>query len=295
MHMHIFSCSRGKALFPAAPSQACQLLHKNLSAENLQSLSFCLFDFTTCTGGPYHIGTAEMMYVSEESDERKRLYWKVCPHREKMTGTCGDRMSDTCRYLIEGTFISDEASNFYLKPTARKSGKEIYFYIVTDPEDVPKLPKSMTARTKAVHADIQESPQTQPVGEDLQATTPESTVVAAVEPDCEPQRYIQIHEHTNHLEAELLVSKSHSAFKLKCPQDNTTCSLSRSQWLPKASLGSQPYIICYKRKSLLSWHHTQSVCIERKDDKYVVSHTENHHLKAPLTDCLFVLEFGHKS
>ena len=236
-----------------------------------------------------------MMYVSEESDERKRLYWKVCPHREKMTGTCGERMSDTCRYLIEGTFIRDEASNFYLKPTARKSGKEKYFYIVTDPEDVPKLSKCSTTTIKAVHPDIQESPQTQPVEEDPQATTSGSTVVAAVEPYCEPQRYIQIHVPTSQLEAELLVSKSLSAFKLKCPQNNMSCSLSRSQWLPKASLGSQPYIICCKGKSLLSWHHTQSVCIERKDDKYIVSHTENHSLKGSLSDCLFVLEVGHKS
>ena len=248
-----------------------------------------MFYLNTCTGGPYHIVSAELMYVSEESDERKRLYWKVCPHREKMTGTCGERKTDTCRYLIEGTFISEEASNFYLKPTAQKSGEDKYFYIVTDPEDVPKLPKSTTSRISSVDADIQVSPQTKLVCEDLQAIS-ESTV--AGEPDCEPQRYIQIHEHSSQLEAELLVSKSHSAFKLKYPQDDMTYSLSRSQWLPKASLGSQPHIVCCKGKSLLSWHHAQSVCIKRKGDKYLVSHTEN---KAPLSDCLFVLEVGHKT
>ena len=247
-----------------------------------------MFYLNTYTGGPYHIASAELMYVSEESDERKRLYWKVCPHRE-MTGTCEERRADTCRYLIEGTFITDEASNFYLKPTARKSGEAKYFYIVTDPEDVPKLCKSMTARNSTVDADIQVSPQTELVHGDIQATS-EST--AAGEPDCEPQRYIQTHEHSSQLEAALLVSESHSAFKLKHPQDNMTYSLSRSQWLPKASLGSQPHIICCKGKSLLSWHHTQSVCIERKGDKYLVSHSES---KAPLSDRHFVLEVGHKT
>ena len=182
--------------------------------------------------------------------------------------------------------LSDEASNFYLKPTARKSGEDKYFYIVTDPEDVPKLPKSTTARISSVDADIQVSPQTELVREDLQAIS-ESTAAGE-----EPQRYIQIHEHSSQLEAELLVSKSHSAFKLKYPQDDMTYSLSRSQWLPKASLGSQPHIVCCKGKSLLSWHHAQSVCIKRKGDKYLVSHTEN---KAPLSDCLFVLEVGHKT
>ena len=271
----------------ASPSTKICLLKIYISVQ-LLSISLCY------TGGPYHIASGELMYISEESDERKRLYWKVCPRREKMTGTCGEGKIDTCRYLIEGTFISDEASNFYLKPTAQKSGEDKYFYIVTDPEDVPKPPKSTTARINTVDANVQESPQTELVREDLQATS-ESTAAAAGEPECEPQRYIQIHEHSSQLEAELLVSKSHSAFKLKYPQDNTTYSLSRSQWLPKASLGSQPHIICCKGKSLLSWHHTQSVCIKRKGDKYIVSHTENNRLKAPPRDCLFVLEVGHKT
>ena len=47
--------------------------------------------------------------------------------------------------------------------------------------------------------------------------------------------------------------KDHSAFKLKNPQDDMTYSLSRSQWLPEASLQS--------------WHNTKSVCFETKDDE----------------------------
>ena len=62
--------------------------------------------------------------------------------------------------------------------------------------------------------------------------------------------------------------KDHSAFKLKNPQDDMTYSLARSHWLPEASLGSQPYIICCEGKSLQSWRKTKSVCIEGVKDDY---------------------------
>ena len=61
--------------------------------------------------------------------------------------------------------------------------------------------------------------------------------------------------------------KDHSAFKLKNPRDDMTYSLSRSQWLPEASLGSRPYIICCEGKALQSWRKTRSVCFERKNDE----------------------------
>ena len=155
-------------------------------------------------------------------------------------------------YPIECKAITEpeEASNFYLKPC---KSSEKYFYIVTDPEDDVKsnvevkqqasLPKSEPQATRGA----QESTKNEQV--------------------CEPQRYIQINAETNHLEAVLVIRqhKDHSAFKLKNPQDDMTYSLSRSHWLPEASLGSRPYIICCEGKSLQSWKKTKSVCIEKDD------------------------------
>ena len=84
---------------------------------------------------------------------------------------------------------------------------------------------------------------------------------------CEPQRYIQIDPCTKRLEAVLVIRhKDHSAFKLKNPRDDMTYSLSRSQWLPEASLGSQPYIICCEGKAMQSWRKTKrSVCVQKND------------------------------
>ena len=193
-----------------------------------------------------------MVVVDEESKKRKRLYWRVCreEYKEEKSGTIRYTYPVECKAITE----SKEASNFYLKPCSLGKDCERYFYIVTDPEDDVKSnaevePKHQASAAKAEpeHGGVQNSCNSEPVHE--------------------PQRYIQINPETNQLEAVLVVRthKGHSAFKLKNPQNDKTYSLSRSQWLPEASLGSQPYIICRDGKPLQSWSSTKSVCFERKE------------------------------
>ena len=185
--------------------------------------------------------------VDEESKERKRLYWRVCRKEDpQKTGTTRYTYPIECKAITE----SDKASNFYLKPLSQGKSSEKYFYIVTDPEDDVK--SNVEVKQQA------SEPQARGVQESIKN-----------EQVCEPQRYIQINAETNHLEAVLVIRqhKDHSAFKLKNPQDDMTYSLSRSHWLPEASLGSQPYIICCEGKALQSWRKTRSVCFERKNDE----------------------------
>ena len=190
-----------------------------------------------------------MVVVDEESKERKRLYWRVCrkEYKEEKSGTIRYTYPVECKAIEE----SKEASNFYLKPFSQGKGSERYFYIVTDPEDDVKSNADVKPQASTAKAD--------PEFGGIQASTRSEEVR-------EPQRYIQINPETNQLEAVLVVQthKGHSAFKLKNPQNDKTYSLSRSQWLPEASLGSQPYIICRDGKPLQSWSSTKSVCFERK-------------------------------
>ena len=184
-----------------------------------------------------------MVVVDEESKERKRLYWRVCRKEcPQKTGTTRFTYPIECKAITK----PEEASNFYLKPLSQGRSCERYFYIVTDPED-----------------DIKSSDEVEPEHGDDQAPSKRNEVY-------EPQRYIQINPHTKHLEAELVVRKHkpHSAFKLKNPQDDLTYSLSRSHWLPEASLGSRPYIICCEGKALQSWRKTKSVCFQKPNTKH---------------------------
>ena len=196
-------------------------------------------------GGPYHIATAEMVVVDEESKERKRLYWRVCRKEDpKQTGTMRFTYPIECKAITK----PEEASNFYLKPC---KSSERYFYIVTDPEDDVKSSDEVEPKH---HASAEKA---EPVHGNVQASTMSGEV-------CEPQRYIQIDPCTKRLEAVLVIRhKDHSAFKLKNPRDDMTYSLSRSQWLPEASLGSQPYLICCEGKALHSWRKAKSVCVEK--------------------------------
>ena len=186
--------------------------------------------------------------MDEESKERKRLYWRVCRKEDpNKNGITRYTYPIECKAITE----SDEASNFYLKPFSRGKGCERYFYIVTDPEDDVKSSIEVEPKHQASTA------KSEPEHGEVQASTKSGRVL-------EPQRYIQINPQTNRLEAVLVIRKhkDHSAFKLKNPQDDMTYSLARSQWLPEASLGSQPYIICCEGKALQSWRKTKSVCVE---------------------------------
>ena len=241
-------------------------------------------------GGPYHIVTADVYLVNKKSKERKRLYWKVCPIDE-----------GTLTYRIECTFDKAmEACNFYLKPFGRYTGGEKYFYIVTDPEDPrgrldssgkeAKLkPNSEPEHDKPEHNLLPEHELQQECGSEVEWEP-------QVDLEREPQRYVQVNKQNGQLEAELVVKKNkHSAFKLKNPQDDMTCSLSRSQWLPEASLGSQPYIICREGKSFQLGRKVRSVYINEENGKYTVVHREDSPSTCPFSARLFILEPGHKT
>ena len=192
--------------------------------------------------------------VDEESKERKRLYWRVCRKEcPQKTGTTRFTYPIECKAITK----PEEASNFYLKPLSQGRSCERYFYIVTDPEDDIKSSDEVEPKHQASAATAE------PEHGDDQAPSKRNEVY-------EPQRYIQINPHTKHLEAELVVRKHkpHSAFKLKNPQDDLTYSLSRSHWLPEASLGSRPYIICCEGKALQSWRKTKSVCFQKPSTKH---------------------------
>ena len=188
----------------------------------------------------------------------------------------------TLTYRIECTFNKEkEACNFYLKPFARYIGGEKYFYIVTDPEDPRGHLDSSGKEAKL-------KPENEPE-HDIPEHEPQLDL------EREPQRYVQVSRQNGQLEAELVIKKNkgHSAFKLKNPQDDMTCPLSRSQWLPEASLGSQPYIICREGWPLQSRHNVRSLCIEAiEDGKYTVKHSLSTH---PFSARLFILEPGHKT
>ena len=195
-----------------------------------------------------------MVVVDEESKERKRLYWRVCRKEcPQKTGTTRFTYPIECKAITK----PEEASNFYLKPLSQGRSCERYFYIVTDPEDDIKSSDEVEPKHQASAATAE------PEHGDDQAPSKRNEVY-------EPQRYIQINPHTKHLEAELVVRKHkpHSAFKLKNPQDDLTYSLSRSHWLPEASLGSRPYIICCEGKALQSWRKTKSVCFQKPNTKH---------------------------
>ena len=107
----------------------------------------------------------------------------------------------------------------------------------------------------------------------------------------EPQRYVNVVK--KQLVVELDVKrrkKDDSAFKLTNAQDGKMHPLSKSQWLPEAIMGSQPYILCRKGKPLSSKFHDglKSVYIKDKECVTIGSHTDNYDGYS-----YFILETGH--
>ena len=65
--------------------------------------------------------------------------------------------------------------------------------------------------------------------------------------------------------------KDDFVFKLKNAQDGKTHPLSKSQWLPEAIMGSQPYILCRKGKPLSSKFNNNLKSVYINTDKECVT------------------------
>ena len=187
----------------------------------------------------------------------------------------------------------------------RHVGREKYFHIVTDPEDVPIAdpptssteedtePKDGTSNNVPVT-----DPKDVPVGrENDTPTTTDSKAqnfstaeVTATKKRYEPKRYVTVKDDSDgeYLCAEFIIKKNErkTAFKLKNLVDDMTYPLSRSQWLPEASLGSQPYAICREGQSFR--RKVKTVHIEEGKVTYSSP-------KKDSDSSLFILEHGRKT
>ena len=187
----------------------------------------------------------------------------------------------------------------------RHVGGEKYFHIVTDPEDVPiedpstgrqknPPPEEDTEPEENVLNDTRTDQEIMPVS-DTDSEVSEPPTVTATKERHEPKRYVTVKKgpgSSQYLCADFVIKKNkrNTAFKLKNLVDDMTYSLSRSQWLPEASLGSQPYVICREGQSFL-WG-VKTVCLdEGKEGK--VTYTENR--RENYDNRLFILEHGRKT
>ena len=200
------------------------------------------------------------MKFDEVSKKRKRLYWRV------------DWKDD---YRVKATYDSAKASNFYLMPIVRRISGEKHFHIATDPEDVPIEEKTVTVPTLEmpvtdIEGVLSDEETTVTGSEDVPSTEVYGNMAAEEVPELyEPKRYIAIiknSDQSEELRAEFASKKNRgsTSFKLKNVEDNLTYPLSKSQWLPEASLGSQPYIICGEGRSFRWPRGTNSVYVSKK-------------------------------
>ena len=91
-----------------------------------------LTNFTSCDPRPIHAPSIFLIpYIVEKGTVNGQKFddgkaWELF------------KAENTSLSALRVYALSEEASNFYLKPTAQKSSEDKYFYIVTDPEDIPK-------------------------------------------------------------------------------------------------------------------------------------------------------------
>ena len=206
-------------------------------------------------------------------------------HPTGTSSTHSDKRRRKCnlgsRYSIVSTTNKEKASNFYLKPIVH-CASDRYFWIVTDPEDHGEQKKSQKDKE---HNESMLSQQ-QPRSDDCK---PESK-------EHEPQRYVRV--CSGNLIVELNInprSAKRSAFKLKNPRDDQTYPLHKSQWLPEALRGSQPYIIGRKGKSFRTGLNKDQVCsvyMPEQEGKQIIygKHEEGDNAYG-----FFILESGHKT
>ena len=261
------------------------------------------------TGGPYHIATAEEQPALRKGGARGRLYWRV---------KVEDTLAENVTYQITCTNDLKKASNFYLKPFEEK-----YFLIATDPEDprtanqlkMEDLPNPATApevsytnnqleienQRTATDTGDQQTPNQPKIDDPSKPTTISPATSTSTGPEDPhtpsrpvytraPQRFVR--KQDSHLSAEIVIDKKMAAFKLKNPK---LChSLSKSQWLPEAALGSQPYFIhlrgsSSRQKSILT---VGSRGETDTDAEHVISCYSNDERILILRQ-LFILEPGH--
>ena len=248
-------------------------------------------------GGPYYIATA-VEQPPLNGGTRAQLYWRVEVSKLKDD-------ESTLQYRITCTDDFEKACNFYLKPFEEK-----YFLIATDPEDtritdqlqeVDKSEESHTPNATATtpqSATVSEEPNTctpsQPMTEEQPGTTTMYIPPPAVRVyERVPQRFVRMHKQDGdvHLSAEMVINKKTAAFKLKYPHHiKSHQTLSKSQWLPEAALGSEPYFISLRGSSFQ--HKSASILsVGEENGKYVITcdHSDN------IDKQLFVLKLGHKT
>ena len=176
------------------------------------------------------------------------------------------------------------ASNFYLKPIVH-CANDNYFWIVTDPED-------HAGRVRPDSQEDQEQgkskiPQRKPYSNKCK---PQSSG------NHEPQRYVRVDD--GNLVVELNInprSAKKSAFKLKNPRDDQTYPLHKSQWLPEALRGSQPYIIGREGKPFRTGLKKDQVCSVYMPKKEGEKIEYGKHREGVDRHGFFILESGHKT
>jgi hypothetical protein len=90
-------------------------------------------------------------------------------------------------------------------------------------------------------------------------------------------------------------SAKKSAFKLKNPRDDQTYPLHKSQWLPEALRGSQPYIIGREGKPFRTGLKKNQVCsvyMQEEEGKEIVY---GKHREGADQHEFYTLESGHKT
>ena len=200
-------------------------------------------------------------------------------HQKQVEDSCACTRSN--RYEIICTSDDKKASNFYLKPIIQ-CGDDKHFWIVTDPEDCDK--HSSDTQETVVHK-----------GDELLQREPQSDCVPQSIIKLQPQRYVSMHD--KNLVVQLNIgqqSAKKSAFKLKNPRDDQTYPLHKSQWLPEALRGSQPYLIGREGKpfrSGLKNNKVWSVYIsDAQSGRKVVTYGKHKNGYG-----FFILEPGHKT
>ena len=213
-------------------------------------------------------------------------------------------------YTIVCTPIEEEASNFYLKPIVQ-CGDDKYFWIVTDPEDFDKQSseKRDTHKIPVKEANSSDEGQakSKPQAEDRhnkpnerqglshdQLEPQSDSCIPESKRKLEPQRYVSVYKKD--LVVALNVdphSAKKSAFKLKNPRDDQTYPLHKSQWLPEALRGSQPYYIGgegkrFRRSGIIKKKKTYTTSVYIEDHIIMFGEHENDY-------GFFILEPGHKT
>ena len=230
-------------------------------------------------GGPYYITTA--VEQSLGGGTRAQLYWRVEVSKLKDD-------ESTLQYQITCTDDFEKACNFYLKPFEDK-----YFLIATDPEDerIIKQLHEIEEQSKRVASQLVDCPE-----ESHKQPDPTSCKRSTAGYKRVPQRFVQMCDipagQLSALSAEIGIDKRRAAFKLKNPHRHSKHSLimSKSQWLPEAAHGSEPYFI-YLRGSSFQHKSASILSVGEENGKYVITcdngdNTDNK---------LFVLKRGHKS